>query len=96
MPAGVMRSIGVSADVHEQDVVLVVDLVVTGLERDAAGAEAVVFRDQFLGDVRVFDALADLPGDEVAITRRWPRDRSRCHEIALPHAEAAAGIQAFP
>ena len=65
MPAGVMRSIGVWLMSTSRTLSFVVDVVVTGLERDAAGAEAVVFRDQFLGDVRVFDALAVSSSDEV-------------------------------
>src|SRR4051794_9064763 len=44
-------------DVHQLDVGLVVDLVVAGLERYAAGAEAVVLRDQLLGHSRILYAL---------------------------------------
>ena len=53
-------------DVHQPDVGLVVDLVVPRLQRHAAGAEAVVLRDQLLRDLRVLHPLADLAGDEVA------------------------------
>src|SRR3546814_14940124 len=53
-------------DVDEQYVVLVVDLEIPALQRQAARAEAVIPGDQLVGDLRNPDALAALAGDEFA------------------------------
>src|SRR5207237_7369186 len=52
-------------DVDQLDVGLVVDLEVAAFERHAAGAEAMIFRDQLLGDRRILDPLTDLARDEI-------------------------------
>ena len=69
MPSGVIRSIGVSVDVDQLDIVLVVDLVIKSLERQPAGAEAVILRDQLLRDRLVLHPLADLARDEIGDRR---------------------------
>src|SRR3546814_14845781 len=53
-------------DVDEQYVVLVVDLEIPALQRQAARAEAVIPGDQLVGDLRIPDALAYLAGDDFA------------------------------
>ena len=46
--------------VDQLDIVLVVDLVIEGLERQPAGAKAVIAGDQFFRGVGILDALANL------------------------------------
>ena len=83
-------------DVDQLHVGLVVDLVVLGLERHAARAEAMVLGDQLLGHRLVFHALADLAGDEVAHHRVGRAVYKYVAEVALPHAEAAVAVELLP
>jgi hypothetical protein len=83
-------------DVDELDVGLVVDLVVTGLERDAAGAEAVVFRDQLLRHRRVLDPLTNPSRDEAGDQRVRLAIDQYVAKIALPDAEAGLAVEFFP
>ena len=82
-------------DVDQLDVVLVIDLVIEGLERQPAGAEAVVFRNQLFRDRLVFYALADFSGHEIADRGVRPAVGQDVAEIALPDAEAALGVEFF-
>src|SRR3546814_13690089 len=83
-------------DVDEQYVVLVVDLEIPALQRQAARAEAVIPGDQLVGDLRIPDALADLAGDEFADEGvRFLVDQNVA-EIAHPDAETRFGIQLLP
>ena len=52
-------------EVHEFDVVAVVDAVVAGIDADALRAERVVVRAERLGDLRVLDDRADLLANEL-------------------------------
>ena len=83
------------AQIDQTDIVVVVDFVIIGLQRDAAGAETVVGRHEFLGQGRVLDPLADLAGDEIA--DRFVRLCVDQHvaEIAHPDAEARFVIEFF-
>src|SRR6202011_4899930 len=82
-------------DVHQLDIVLVVDLVIESLERQPSGAEAVVPWDQLFRDLGIPHPLANLPRHEIANRRvRLPVDQDVA-EIALPDAEAALGIELF-
>jgi hypothetical protein len=83
-------------DVDQLDVGLVVDLEIAALERHAAGAEAVVLRDQLLGDSRVLDPLADLARDEIGDQRVGLAVDQDVAEIAHPDAEARARRKASP
>src|SRR5216683_6532943 len=96
MPVGVMRSIGVSGDVDQLDVGLIVDLEVAAFERHAAGAEAMIFRDQRLGDDRVLDAPADLAGDEIRDQRVGLAVNQDIAEIAHPDAETGLAVELLP
>src|SRR3546814_15702641 len=83
-------------DVDEQYVVLVVDLEIPALQRQAARAEAVIPGDQLVGDLRIPDALADLAGDEFADEGvRFLVDQNVA-EIAHPDDETRYGIQLLP
>src|SRR5580700_871444 len=96
MPFGVIRSIGVSVDVDDLDVGLVVDLEVAALERHASGAETVVLRDQLLGRGRVLDALADLAGDEIGDQPVGLAVDQDVAEIAHPDPKAGLAVELLP
>ena len=83
-------------DVDELDVGLVVDLEVAALERHAAGAEAVVLRDQLLGHGRVLDALADLARDEIGDQRVGLAVDQDVAEIAHPDAKTGLAVELLP
>ena len=93
MPFGVMRSMGVSLMSTSSHVGLVVDLVVVGLHRHAAGAEAVVLGDQLVGDLGVLHALADLARHELADDGVRLAVGQHVAEVALPHGEAGRRVQ---
>src|SRR5882757_2069773 len=82
-------------DIHQLDIVAVVDLVIEGLERHAAGAKAVVFRDQLVRDPLVLDALANLSRDKIADGRIRLAVDQDVPEITLPDAEATLAIEFF-
>src|SRR6185312_6155411 len=75
-------------DIDQLDVGLVIDLEIMRLQRDAAGAEAVVLRDQLVGHRGVLYALTDLARDEVGDKRVRLAVHQDIAEIALPDAEA--------
>ena len=75
---------------------LVVDLEIAALQRHAAGAEAVVLRDQLLRHLRVLHALADLVRDEVADRGVGFLVGQDVAEIAHPDAEAGLAIELLP
>ena len=84
-------------EVDELDIVLVVDLVVAGLQRHAAGAEAVVLGDQLLGELpdpctraRIFWAMKSL------ISRVRLRVDQHVAEVAQPDPEAGLSRRAAP
>lgn len=83
-------------DVHQRYVVLVVDLVIAALQRQAARAEAVVLRRQQVGDFRIVHALADLLGDEFAGQPVGFLVDHHVAEITHPDAETRFRIQFFP
>src|SRR6202048_1024118 len=83
-------------DVDQFDIGLVVDLEVAAFERHAAGAEAVVLRDQLLGDRRVLDALADLAGDEIRDQCVRLAVHQDVAEIAHPDAETGLAVELLP
>ena len=83
-------------DADQLDVRLVVDLVVVGLLRNAAGAEAVVLRDQHLRDLRVLHPLADLARHEVREQRVRRSVDQHVAEIAHPDFEAGRGVELLP
>src|SRR5262249_34926897 len=83
-------------DVDQLDVGLVVDLEVAAFERHAAGAKAVVFRDQPLGYDRVFDALADLAGNEIRDQRVGLAVHQDIAEIPHPDPEAGLAVELLP
>ena len=80
-------------DVDQSDVGLVVDLVIVRLERQAAGAEAMVLRDQLVGHRRVLDPLADLARDEIRDQRVGLAIDQDVAKIGLPDAEAGLGVE---
>ena len=84
------------ADVDQPHVRLVVDLVVLGLERHPARAEAVVLRDQPLGRRRVLHPLADLARHEVGEQGVGLAVGEYVAEVALPHAEALRAVELLP
>src|SRR5262249_37770783 len=53
-------------DIDQLDIVAIIDLVIEGLERQPAGAEAVIPGNQLLRNPLVLHALANLPRNEVA------------------------------
>src|SRR5262249_52271229 len=83
-------------DVDELDVGLVVDLEVAAFERHAAGAEAVVLRDQLLGHRRVLDPLVDLARDEIRDQRIGLAIHQDVAEIAHPDAETRLVVKLLP
>src|SRR6202035_2381782 len=82
-------------DVDQLDIVAVIDLVIEGLERQAARAKAVILRDQLFRDGLVLDALADFSRDEIADGRIRISVDQDVPKIALPDAEAALAIEFF-
>src|SRR3984893_10801955 len=83
-------------DVDQLDVGLVVDLEVAAFERYPAGAEAMIFRDQLLGDDRVLNPLADLAGDEIRDQRVRLAVHQDVAEIAHPDAEPGLAVELLP
>ena len=63
------------------------------LERQAAGAEAVVLRDQFLGHSRILHALTDLARNEIGDQRIGLAIHQDIAEVALPDAEAWLAVE---
>ena len=96
MPVGVMRSIGVSVRSTSCDVGLVVDLEIAAFERHPARAEAVIFRDQLLGDRRILDPLADLAREEIRDQRVGLAVHQDVAEIAHPDAETGLAVELLP
>ena len=82
-------------DVDQLDIVAVIDLVIEGLERQAARAKTVVLRDQLFRDGLVLDALADFSRDEIGDRRVRLAVDQDVLEVALPDAEAALAIEFF-
>src|ERR1051325_6076940 len=83
-------------DIDELDVGLVVDFVIPGFEGYAAGAEAVVFRDQLLRRNRVLDALADFLGDKLGGQAVRFTVGQRVAELPHPNAETRRIVKLFP
>src|SRR5205807_4439679 len=83
-------------DVNELDVGLVVDLEIAALERHPAGAEAVVFRDQLLGDGWILDPLADLAREEIRDQLVGLAVHQDIAKIAHPDAEAGLAVKLLP
>src|SRR5207248_1931786 len=81
--------------VDQLDIVLVVDLVIEGLERQPAGAKAVIAGDQLFRRLGVLDALANLSRDEIADGCIRPAVGQDVAEITLPDPEAALAIEFF-
>ena len=79
--------------IDKPHIVPVEGLVISGLHRDAAGAEAVVLRHQFLCGLRVADALADLAGHEVRDRAVGGFVHEGVAEIAHPDAEARLPVE---
>ncbi len=75
---------------------MVVDLEVAALERHAACAEAVVLRDQLLGDRRILDPLSDLARDEIRDQLVGLAVHQDIAEIAHPDAETRLAVELLP
>ena len=82
-------------DIHQFDMVLVVGLVISGFQRHAAGAEAVVLGNEFFRGPGIVHPLADFPGDEVADGSVGLSVGHDVTKIALPDGEAGLGIEFF-
>src|ERR1700730_11303268 len=80
-------------DVDEVHVVLVVDLVVTALQRHAASPEPVVLRNQLLSDFRIVHTLSDFPADERSDRGVCLRNDHQVLEVGHPDTEAWLGVQ---
>jgi hypothetical protein len=78
------------------DVVAVVDLEVVGLQGQALDAEAVVLRDQLLGDRWVRDAPADAVRDVLGELRVGFLVREDLDEVLQPDAEARLVVEPVP
>ena len=83
------------AKVDQFDIVLVVDLIIEGLERQPSGAKAVIPGDQLFRDLGVLDALANFPCDEIADRCVGLAVDQDVAEITLPDPEAAFAIELF-
>ena len=83
-------------EIDQFDIRLVVDLVVARLQRQASGAEAVVFRDELLGGCRVFHPLTNLACDEVRDQRIGLAVGQDVAKVADPDAEARLGVALLP
>src|SRR5262249_36099351 len=82
-------------DVDQLDIVLVVDLEIKGLERQAACAKTVIPGDQLLGHLLILDALADFSRDEVADGCIGLAVDQYVAKVALPDAETAFAVKLF-
>ena len=82
--------------IDQLDIRLVVDLVVARLQRQASGAEAVVFRDELFSGCRVFHPLTNLARDEVRDQRIGLAVGQDVAIVADPDAEARLGIALLP
>jgi hypothetical protein len=83
-------------EAHEVHVVAVVGLEVAGFQWQALEAEAVVLRDQLLGDLRILHALPDATGDvlgHLPVGRFVGED---LHEVALQDGEARRRVKLVP
>src|SRR3546814_7075123 len=83
-------------DADQFDVRAVEGLVIAALLRHPPRAEAVILRNQPLGDRGVRDARADLAGDEVGQQGVGLAVDQHVAEVALPDAEAGLGIALLP
>src|SRR6516225_2922648 len=83
-------------DVDQLDVGLVVDLEIAAFERHAAGAEAMIIRDQPFGDDWILDALTGLACDEIRDQRIGLAVHQDVAEIAHPDAEARLAVEFLP
>ena len=82
-------------DVDQLDVGLVVHLEIAAFERHPTRAEAVIVRDQLLGDRRIRDPLADLAREEIRDQRVGLAVYQDVAEIAHPDAEAGFTVELF-
>src|SRR5437899_1498603 len=89
----VHRGVG---EVAQRDVGLVVHLEIAAFERYPTRAEAVICRDQLLGDRRIRDPLADLAREELRDQRVGLAVHQDVAEIAHPDAEAGFAVELFP
>src|SRR4030095_1487740 len=83
-------------EVDQLDVGLVIDLEIAAFERYAARAEAVIFRDQLLGDHRIRDPLADLAREKIRDQLVGLAVHQDVAEIAHPDAKTGLPVELLP
>src|SRR5207237_9045722 len=83
-------------EVDQGDVGLVVHLEIAAFERYPTRAEAVICRDQLLGDRRIRDPLADLAREELRDQCVGLAVHQDVAEVAHPDAETGLTVELLP